>query len=588
MIKIKYFLFPQFFNKQIQILFFVFMSLLFILGGTLFYTQIVSNEHYLTRSTKNRVRRILVEAPRGKILDRNGFVLVDNRPRFDLVLIREELPKDKKEYVEFLAQFLEISQKKIWKTLQKTALLPYLPAVLLRDVDLALVAKVEERNREFPALHVQVEPTRYYVLGEDTSHLLGTVGKIPREEVDHWQAKGVQLQETVGRSGIERVLDESLRGTVGGMQVQVNNRGYLDDVLGSRNPVPGEDLILSLDWRLQKRMAELLSGKQGAGVMLDVKTGEVLALVSQPGFDPNLFISRKEPEKINEIFKNSKRPLFGRAFKGMYSPGSLFKLIVALAYMEEYLVEWEQRFVFCDGVFELGKARFRCWKRGGHGSVDLIDAIKYSCNFYFYTIGLEVGPEKIAAMASRFGFGKKTGFLLGEKKGLIPTPKWKKKKYRERWYGGDTANFSIGQGAVLCTPLQMATMISAIASEGIWRSPGLIHNQSNKEIDLTDLAFSLRQVKEGMRRVVQDPGGTGKRAWVAEMPGAGKTGTVEVSLGRGKKIKHAWFGGFAPYEDPEIVVVFLVEEGQSGGVTAAPLAREMFKKYAEITQKEIS
>lgn len=579
---IQNFIFPRFFYGRIRILYFAFASLFGLLIVALFCVQVLNHDRYIELSTKNRVRCVLVEAPRGKILDRHGQVLADNRPQFDLVLIREELPKEKTKYVAFLSQFLGLPQKQIWKTLQRTASLPYLPAVLSRDVDLETVIKVEERNGDLPALHVRVHPTRFYVLGENLSHLLGTVGKIPKNEVELWQAKGVGLQEIIGRSGMERAMDSYLRGMVGGMQVQVNNRGYLDKVLGAREPLPGKDLKLSIDSKLQQKVAALLKGKKGAGVVLDIRTGEVLSCVSQPSFDPNVFVAGTNRKEIQSYFKDSHRPLFARAYKGLYSPGSLFKLIVALTYMKEKDPEWKERNVFCDGAFEIGDTRFRCWKRGGHGSVGIQEALKASCNVFFYEVGLELGPEKIQKMASRFGLGKKTGFLLGEARGFVPTPKWKKKKYRQNWYGGDTVNLSIGQGALLCTPLQMATLIGAIASEGLWRSPNLIYKEESTVRDLTDLAPYLKNLKEGMRQVVQEPGGTGRRAWVEEMPAAGKTGTVEVAVGRGKTIKHTWFAGFAPYENPEIAVVILVEEGQSGGVTAAPLAREIFKEYAKL------
>jgi len=578
--------FPRFSTLRVQILFYLFGFAFTVLASVLFYTQVLKHDAFIQLSTKNRVRRVLVEAPRGKILDQKGVVLADNRPRFDLVLIREELPKNKKEYVSFLSQYLDIPQKTIWKTLQKSAYLPYRPAVLLSDVSLEKVTRVEERSSDLPALHVRVEPTRYYVLGESACHWLGTVGKIPQGEVETWQAKGIHMNEMIGRSGIERVMDHHLRGTVGGKQVQVNNRGYLDAVIGEIEPIPGNDLVLSMDSALQEKVSSLMEGKEGAAVVMDVKTGHILACVSLPGYDPNIFASGSDSQKIRQYFKNSKRPMFERAYKGTYSPGSLFKLIVALAYMQENSEEWKPRHVFCDGVFKLGNTRFRCWKRGGHGSLDLLDAIKYSCNVYFYTVGLELGPDKIAAMADRFGFGKKTGFLLGERRGLVPNPKWKKKTTSENWYGGDTANFSIGQGALLCTPIQMVSMFSAIASGGVWRSPSLLLQDSGEVRDLTDLASLIKPLKEGMRRVVQDKKGTGKRAFVLEMPGAGKTGTVEVSIGHGKKIKHAWFGGFAPYEEPEIAVVVLVEKGKSGGSTAAPIAGEIFSFYAQSKLKE--
>lgn len=576
--------FPRFSTLRIHVLFYLFGFAFTLLASMLFYTQVLTHGKFIKLSTKNRVRRVLIEAPRGKILDRKGTVLADNRPRFDLVLIREELPKNKKEYVSFLSGYLNIPQKKIWKTLQKSAYLPYRPAVLLSDVSLEKVTQVEERNSDLPALHVRVEPTRYYVLGDASCHWLGTVGKIPQGDVEAWQAKGVHMNEMIGRSGIEREMDPHLRGTVGGKQVQVNNRGYLDAVLGEKEPVPGSDLVLSMDGSLQEKVASLMEGKEGAALVMDVKTGHLLACVSTPGYDPNILSSGSDVKTITRYFQDPSRPLFERAYKGTYSPGSLFKLIVALAYMKENPNDWRERHIFCDGIFELGKTQFRCWKRGGHGSLDLTDAIKYSCNIYFYTVGLELGPEKIAAMAGRFGLGKRTGFLLGERRGLVPDPKWKKRALSENWYGGDTANFSIGQGAVLCTPLQMTALLGAIATNGKWRSPSLLFHEQGKTRDLTDLAEWIKPLKEGMRRVVQEKSGTGKKAFVAEMPAAGKTGTVEVAAGGGKKIKHTWFGGFAPYENPEIAVVVLVEKGQSGGSTAAPIAGEIFSFYAQNKQ----
>ncbi len=569
-------------SPRIHTLFLGVCFLFIVLGLSLLKAQVFSHDQFLKLSSKNRIRRVLVEAPRGQILDRYGNILADNRPRFDLVLIREELPKKKKEYVEFLSTFLDVTQKKLWKTLQKTAYLPYKPAVLLQDIDLNLVAKIEERNQDLPGVHVRVEPSRFYLYGEETSHLIGAVGKIPKKEVEMWKERGVRTQETIGRSGIERILDSHLRGKVGGMQVQVNNRGYLDKIIGSRESIPGKDLVLSIEAPLQQHLSEQLKGRKGAGVVMNVRTGEILACVSQPSFDSNILSSGANRKVIQSYFQDQGRPLYSRYNLGLYSPGSLFKLVVALAYMQENPKTWKEKHVFCDGVFNLGSFQFRCWKRSGHGSLSLLDSIKVSCNLFFYETGLELGAEPIAEMASRFGFGQKTGFLLAEKSGLVPTPKWKKKKYKQGWYGGDTANFSIGQGALLCTPLQMAVFISALANEGSILSPVLVAGGKSKEKDLNDLRPFISALKEGMRRVVQDQGGTASKAWVKEMPAAGKTGTVEVSIGGGEKIKHTWFGGFAPFENPEISVTILVEEGESGGRTAAPIAGSLFKKYAQL------
>ncbi len=573
---------PRFNAFRIQILFFAFGFLLFVLLSSLFYVQVLSQSHFIQLASKNRIRRVLVEAPRGQILDRNGNILAENRARFDLVLIREELPKEKGEYVEFLSKILNFPQKEIWKTLQTTVFLPYKPALLMRDVDLSLVARVEERQRELPGIHVQVEPGRFYHLGNSASHIIGAIGKIPQEEAEVWKEKGIQLEESIGRSGIERALDEHLRGVVGGQQVQVNNRGYLDEVIGSKDPIPGKDLVLSIDARLQECVAQELKDKKGGAIVMDVRTGEILACVSQPAFDSNILSDGLNREEIQNYFQNPDRLLFSRFSLGNYSPGSLFKLIVALAYMKKYPDTWKEKFVFCDGEFRLGKASFRCWQKKGHGSVHLIDAIKYSCNLYFYEIGLELGPQPIAQMASRFGFGKPTGFLLPEKEGLVPTPKWKKKTFKEDWYGGDTVNLSIGQGAILCTPLQMVVFIATIASDGVSHSPVLIAGGKSAVRDLAELKPEIQVVKEGMRRVVQEGGGTAQRAWTSQMPAAGKTGTVEVVKTEELKIKHTWFAGYAPYDKPEIAVVVLVEEGVSGGQTAAPIAGAIFKKYAEL------
>lgn len=575
---------PRWFEGRLQVLFMIYLVAFAILGAALFTTQIIRGNDYRQLSMNNRIRRILVEAPRGRILDRNGAILADSRPRFDLSIVREELPKEKKAYVEDLSRFLGMEQMAVWKVLQSRAQVPYLPAVLARDVDIATVTRVEEQGEELPALQIQVQPTRFYPHGEICAHWIGTVGKIPEEEAQFWKEKGVSLQETIGRSGVEKACDLHLRGISGGMQVQVNNRGTLDKVMGARDPIPGKDLELTLDLRLQKALYNAFADRSGAGLVLDPRTGEVLALVSRPSYDPNLLVSGTQPEKIKALLEDPHRPLFARPTQGLYPPGSLFKIVVALAALQNQPPSFQNRRVFCDGKFELGDATFGCWKEGGHGSVDLLDAIQHSCNVYFYTVGLEVGPEKIAPLAAQFGLGKNTGFFLGDSKGLIPTPQWKKDELRQSWYGGDTANFAIGQGAMAVTPLQMACFLGAVATDGVWRAPVILKGAPSKTIDLTAYAPSLRLVKEGMRRVVQESDGTGRRAFVPELPAAGKTGTVEISRGNGKKVKHAWFGGFAPFENPEIVVVILVEEGESGGSTSAPIAKKVFEAYTVINK----
>ena len=390
----------------------------------------------------------------------------------------------------------------------------------------------------------------------------------------------------MGQDGLERVYDGYLRGEDGGQQVRISNQGQRIGVIGYRKPIPGDDLILTIDKKMQEVAWDSLRGRPGAIVALDPRTGKVLALVSSPAFDPNLFVPRISKKKWFSLKENPLHPLINRAIQGQYAPGSIFKVITTLAALEKGLISRDERFS-CSGTFPFKDREFRCWRREGHGELNLKEAIIHSCDIFFYQLGLRVGVDNLVELSQKFGLDQPTRIGLShEEKGFLPTKRWRKSSLGRGWYKGDTVNLSIGQGYLLVTPLQMASLMNAIANGGrlyepqlvkeiissegetIWRmTPRLIRN-INLESE------TIEFLRESLFGVVNELG-TGWRAKIEGVGVAGKTGTAENPLGE----DHAWFIGFAPREKPEIALAVLIEHGGMGGEVAAPVAKKIIEAY---------
>jgi penicillin-binding protein 2 len=560
--------------------------LLFVLVGRLWVLEIVQGERLFTLAENNSIRLIPSPAPRGIIYDRTGKVLVSNRLSFSVTIHPWDLSEEiLDETIVHLSSILGLREEQIRQRIEAWPN-PFSSVLLKEDIGLKVATVILERRRELAGVDVEILPLRYYPDKERLATVLGYLGEINRQELQDLRNKGYSLGDRMGRDGLEKIYDEYLRGEDGGWQTQISNKGKRIGVLGYREPIPGNDLVLTIDKRLQEIVWESLEGRSGAVIVLNPRTGEILSLVSAPAFDPNLFIPRISKRHWKLLEENHLHPLTNRAIQGQYAPGSIFKIITAAAALEEGLIFEKETFT-CNGVFPFKDREFGCWKKEGHGELNLSEAIIHSCDVFFYQLGLRIGVDSLVEFSQKFGLNQPAGIrLLYEKKGLLPTKRWRKNSLDRMWYEGDTVNLSIGQGYLLVTPLQMANLIAAVAngerlyepqlvkeilsSEGetVWRmKPRVLRtiNIKKKTIDF---------IREALCAVVSDRG-TGWRAQVEGFEVAGKTGTAENPLGE----DHAWFVGFAPYREPEVALVVLIEHGGKGGEVAAPIAGKIFEAY---------
>ncbi|HZO10047.1 MAG TPA: penicillin-binding protein 2, partial [Myxococcota bacterium] len=485
------------------------------------------------------------------------------------------------------------------------------PVTLEGDLSFDQLARVESHLYALPGVLTDVSPRRDYVGGELAAHLIGTIGEIRRNQLETDEFAGYRQGEVIGQTGIEQVLEPSLRGQAGGRNVVVNVAGRVVQVLDEIPPVSGGSVTLTIDLDLQRAAEDAFlpdavgePAKMGAAVALDVRSGDILALVSKPAFDPNDFAGGVNSAVWKQLTGDEWRPLQDRAISGQYPPGSTYKPIVAAAVLAEKLTNPQER-VFCPGHFTFGNRTYKCWKKEGHGSVDLRDAIKKSCDVYFYTMGLRLGVDRLAEYARALGLGHLTGIPLPqEKPGLIPTSAWKQKRFHEKWMAGETVSIAIGQGYDLVTPLQLAVAYAALSNGGKVVKPRLVlsrrdasgevvpepHAEPRAEIDFSEAA--LHPVLDGLEAVVEEGGGTGGRSRVPGVRVGGKTGTAQaVGLKHTEDMKeseipiryrdHAWFVAFAPVDAPEIAVAVLNEHGGHGGSAAAPIAQKILQRYFE-------
>ncbi|MFH1574912.1 MAG: penicillin-binding protein 2, partial [Acidobacteriota bacterium] len=537
---------------------------------------------------------VQIVAPRGTITDRNSHPLVENRPSFNILLYREFL-SDMAETERFVTSRLGIDAEEFAARIRRARKDPlYRPIVIKEDVGIAEISTVEAHRSDHPEIQLGPQPRRLYRHNRLAAHVLGYVGEVSEAELADSTFPGVKPGDLVGKSGVERIYDRYLQGTDGTRQVIVDSLGRELGVLGELEAVIGGELRLTLDLRLQESAERILQDRVGAVVALDPRNGEILALASAPSFDPNRFSSRLSERDWNELLDNPDHPLQNRAIQNSYSPGSIFKLVMAVAGLEEGALDDGTR-VYCNGAAEYYNRTFHCWSKG-HGFMDLENAIKNSCNIYFYELGRKIGIDKIALHGTMLGFGERTGIdLPGERAGIMPSPEWKLRARGERWYAGETISVSIGQGAVSTTPLQLLRAVSAIAMQGRLVTPHVMLRADRAAGDprgwpgkaLSLHAEKLRRIADGMWASV-NAGGTGGRARVEGLDVCGKTGTVQVvSAGRTREnseepdpfLDHSWFVGFADRDDPQLAVAVFVEHGGKGGLSAAPLAREIFQAY---------
>jgi penicillin-binding protein 2 len=570
-----------------KIAFFQYLSVaifLFLIAG-FWSLQVRDPEVYSEAAERNRVKSQPILAPRGKILDRDGRVIVDNRSSYSLLLSREHL---KPEHIRPIAAGLGLDYSQLETRIERFRSRPKYESIIVKnELTPGEVAFVEaHRDPEtFPEMELIRAQRRLYPANGLAAHVIGYVGEISESELNEAEFIEYDQGAIIGKAGLERQYNRHLMGVDGQRQVVVDNRGRVRDVLGVKEATPGRNLQLTLDLDLQV-VGELAMGSHtGSIVALDPRNGEVLAMVSTPAFDPNKFAGGIKASDWKELVANPENPLFNRSIQAQFAPGSTFKPIMALAGLETGAIDDDFR-VRCPGGATFYGRFFKCWEKRGHGTVDLHKAIVQSCDVFFYNAGNRMGIDNIAKYADMMGLGHKTGIdLPNELPGVVPSTEWKMRNFRQKWYAGETISVSIGQGALTTTPLQLAAAIGGLAMGGIWYRPHLVKDPDKVEkprvakIEPAD----VQKVVSGMYGVVNEGGGTGGRARLPGVSVCGKTGSAQrvsnEAVKGGLKIRdNAWFVAFAPCEAPEIAVTVLVEGGEHGWL-AAPIARDVIKAY---------
>ncbi|HQM75445.1 MAG TPA: penicillin-binding protein 2 [Candidatus Saccharicenans sp.] len=579
--------------KRSRLTLIIFSLLLFLILAFYWKIQILDHQKYWKMAEANHLRSLPLPAPRGLIYDRQRIILADNQPSFKVSLLRESIKNDS-QTIERVSQLLNLKTEELKARIDRYRWLQtYGPVIIKDNLKLEEVALIEARREEFPELQLQVEPRRYYPFETTAAHVLGYLQEVSPEEMKGNPHKKWRGGEMIGKAAVEKQYDDYLTGQDGQLLETVDSLGRSLGEVNRIEPIKGQDLVLSIDLDLQKKAEGLLEGKEGAIIVLDSGSGECLAWVSSPSYDPNRFITRFSPEEWLSIINDPARPLENRVIRGQYSPGSIFKVVTALTSLETGLITDRTAF-FCSGSINLYGKDFACWFKPGHGLLSLPEALKNSCNIYFYQLGRRLNVDTIARYARTLGLGQITGVdMPGEKEGLIPSSDWKKKTQGEAWYPGETISVAIGQGPLLVTPLQVAALTACLANRGIRVKPRVtrLEGKMGPVKDKTGInPKTFEKIIEGMWRSVND-GGTGHGAYQPGFDICGKTGSTQVisrekaerMIKRGEEPAktHSWFTGFAPRYQPQVVVTVLVEFGGMGGQTAAPIAGEMFKLYRE-------
>ncbi len=576
----------QFFNIFSWVKYILIFSFLLIYIILVYY-QIIRGSYYYNLSEKNRLRMFIINAPRGIMYDINGEIIADNRPSVNVYYYPLKDPSQQE--INILINLLPDSKDKISYALKTGKIIQ-----LKTDIDRENLFYLYSLKHRISNIFISTEFKRKYPYENLFSHLIGYVGKISYDDYFIMKYKGYSYEDLIGKSGVEKFYEEYLRGINGALFMEVDAKGNPTKILKNLSPKPGNNIYTTVDLYLQKVARDMLvkTGHNGAIVGIDPRDGSIRILVSYKDFNPNLFVSQKQLK--DSIFNDRDLPLFNRVLQGVYPPGSTFKILTAITALDTNKHTVDTKY-YCPGNFKLGEKIFRCWEKNGHGSVDMFNAIRLSCNVYFINLGLKVGIDDIEKYAKMFGFGQKTNVDLPyEVSGFVPSKKWKKERTKTDWYEGDTASVSIGQGYLSVTPLQLALFASAVANKGFFYIPYVVskiidhdgnvlylHTPEKKEIknikpEIWDFIF------KSMEAVVNN--GTGIAAKIPGISIAGKTGTAQNPHGQ----DHAWFICFGPIDEqtpPELALAILVEHGGKGGAVAAPIAREIFKSYLEKTKQ---
>ena len=596
------------FSIRLKILLIIAVAVFSALALRLWLLQVVHGPEYRVKSENNRIQLQDIPPFRGMIFDRNGELLVDNRPSFDLFLAPEDI-RNRESLAENLGRLIGLDPGHVMEKLAGESFrYGFRPIPIKKNLSREELAVMEASFFNLPGVTIQVKPRRHYVNNEFAAHLIGYLGEISDRQLRSGQYPDAKPGDLIGQFGVERAWQKELQGIRGGEQAEVDAAGRRLAVLSRKTPVAGENLALTLEKNLQLAAERALSGKKGAIVAMNPMNGEILAMASAPAFDPNIFIEGLDRAQWNRLITSNDFPLQNRAIQGQYPPGSVFKIVMALAGLEEGLID-PQETVFCGGSFRLGDQTFRCWRKHGHGRVNLHRAFVESCDVYFYALGRRLGVDKIAHYARMCGLGRPTGFELGsEREGLVPTSEWKMRRFGVPWQPGETISTSIGQSFVLVTPIQMARLMGALFNGGILYDPRIVKwvgKEGRENYRFTPRQGGKIKVKEehlallrdALIGAVNEPRGTGSRSKIKNGSVAGKTGTAQVisldaakSFGSEDEIPpefrdHAWFVALATAEEPVLAVAVLVEHGGGGGSTAAPIAGELIRAYLEGTRE---
>lgn len=576
----------------------ILLGLLVLLART-WHMQIVQGEHFLYLAENNRLRNLRTKSLRGKMVDRHGRVLADNRVAYTLMGIPADLPP--LEQLAPLLQTLKI-QSDLTNMRPRRAAAGFKPLPVQRDLQRDQVAYFAEHRMDFPGLFIEVEPLRVYPYGTLAAHLIGYLGEVSEAQLQRTKVQGYLPGDIVGQSGLEHAYEGVLRGAFGFRRVEVDAFGRETQVMAAQPPVSGTNLVLTLDLNLQLLAEQLLESHAGSIVAMDPRNGQILALASRPAFNPNILSSRPSVATWTALSTNRRFPLHNRATQGQYPPGSVFKIVTAIAALAEGIVT-PSTTVCCPGHYVYGARTFRDWKPSGHGCVQLRQAMAQSCDVYFYHIGQQLGVDRIARHARAFGLGQATGFPGMEKIGLVPSTQWKRRMRGQSWFPGETLSVAIGQSYNLTTPLQVVNMFATLANGGTLYKPYVVLRQDSEDGSVAqDISPTVLQklnvkaqhvnvVRQGVWSVVNDPKGTGKLARHEHIAIAGKTGTAQVieipahlhSFQQHRLPEHyrhhAWFAAYAPFEDPRIAVVVMIENAGKGGGQFAGYAKTLIEAY---------
>ena len=573
-----------------------------ILFVRLIYLQVISGEELRRLSLNNSIRLQSIDPPRGVVYDRNGKVLVDNRPSFDVsIILKDAEPLE--QTLEKLSAYIRIPASDLMSTITQTkGRSSYKPIVLKQDIGRNALAALEVHKYDLPGVAVKVNLRRNYINKRYAAHMIGYLSEINLEELKSGNYPDCRSGDLIGKFGAEKTYENYLRGRRGGRQVEVNVNGQVVRVLKTVLATPGNNVYLTVDQDVQRKAEELLEGVTGAVVAMEVNSGGILALASSPTFDQSSFVGGISHENWTSLITNPFRPMSNRAIQGEYPPGSTYKIITALAGLQEKVIDTETTF-HCPGFYKFGNRVYRCWKKTGHGTVDIYKAVAESCDVFFYQVGEKLGVDRLAWYAKASGLGSPTGIQLDhEASGLIPTAAWKQQRTGIPWQAGETLSLAIGQGFNLTTPLQMASLIAAVANDGKIYKPiileavrsldeSVVYQETSRVIGKLPVSEdTLKIVKEGLWLAVNGEKGTARRIQLKHIPISGKTGTSQVVSRRDDDREeeeataahlkaHAWFVAFAPSDDPRIAVSVIVEHGEHGSGAAAPIAREIIKTY---------